>query len=75
MIILDVISASNFWGRIIEHRLPFCRDASTYDTTIYLQLAMDLQLYFSNAAARKKCCNAEKYDICVFKTEKGEYQR
>lgn len=75
VIILDVISASNFWGRIIEHRLPYDPNHTAYDTTLYVRLSMDLQFFYSNPVLRKKCCTAEKYDVCVINTIECGYQR
>ena len=73
MKILDIISASCFWGRIIEHRLPF--EGRSYDTNVYLTLGMDMNLHYAKASNRKQCTGAEKYDICVIKTILHGYQR
>lgn len=71
--ILDVVSASCYYGRIIEHNLPF--EGRPYDTTVFLTLTMDMSLHYSVADNRKRCTTAGKYDICVFKSDEYDYQR
>lgn len=75
IIILDVITASSFWGRIIEHHLPYDPAGSNYDTTVYLKLNMAMQLHYSSAECRKLCTSAEKFDICVINTDDFGFQR
>eukprot|EP00111_Clytia_hemisphaerica_P003727 TCONS_00010704-protein len=71
--ILDVVSASCFFCRIIEHRLPF--EGQPYDTSVYLSLNMDMNLHYSAEENRKQCSKVEKYDICVAKCGDFNYER
>ena len=73
MKILDVVSASCFWGRIVEHRLPF--EGRAYDTTACVELAIHLNMFYGQQKNRRLCTGAEKFDICVIKTVVHGYQR
>ena len=63
MIILDVINASSFWGRIVEHSLPHDHVEGCYDTTKYLQLYLDMQMYYSIDNNRTLCTNVERFVV------------
>jgi len=76
ILILDVISASNFWGRIVEHRLPFDPSGtSSYDTNIFMQLYLDMQTYYSEDLNQLPYYSAEIFDLCVVNTLMSGYQR
>ncbi|XP_065675246.1 uncharacterized protein LOC100205880 isoform X2 [Hydra vulgaris] len=74
VVILAVINASSYWGRIIEHNLPFKKENTSYPSMQYVKLAIDIQLYYANKSFHQQCVSIKKYDMCVVKTECG-YQR
>lgn len=76
VLILDVISASNFWGRIVEHRLPYNKNGvSNYDTSTFMRLALDLQEIYWDSTRHKHCLNVSIYDARVTNTKLNGYQR
>ena len=76
VLILDVISASNFWGRIVEHRLPYNKNgAFNYDTSTFMRLALDLQEFYWDSTRHKYFLNVSIYDVRVTNTKWNGYQR